>query len=49
MTIETINIFQAMFIDQDLEMYDKELGVAAMARTSNMNGDLGQVGVGETS
>ncbi|CAN0020880.1 unnamed protein product, partial [Choristocarpus tenellus] len=42
-TLEMVNAIQASFIDEDLEMYDKEQDTPALARTSNMNGDLGQV------
>ena len=42
-TVEMVNYFQAFFIDQDLEMYDAASDTPALARTSNMNGDLGSV------
>lgn len=42
-TVEMVNYFQAIMIDADLEMYDDDSDTPAMARTSNMNGDLGSV------
>ena len=42
-TIEMINYVQASYIDNDLEMYDDEDDVPALARTSNMNADLGMI------
>ena len=42
-TIEIINMGQAFFIREDIEMYDESQDVPAATRTSNMNGDLGQI------
>jgi magnesium-transporting ATPase (P-type) len=42
-TIEVCNYLQAFFIDNDKLMYDDISNNAAMARTSNMNSDLGMV------
>ncbi|KAG5185933.1 hypothetical protein JKP88DRAFT_310634 [Tribonema minus] len=42
-SLEVVNAVQADYIDQDLQMYDEEQDTPALARTSNMNADLGQV------
>jgi len=42
-TIEICNYFQANYIEYDLQMYDPESNTPALARTSNMNSDLGQI------
>ncbi|XP_043706715.1 probable phospholipid-transporting ATPase 4 [Telopea speciosissima] len=42
-SIEVVKVLQAMFINQDLHMYDEETGNPAQARTSNLNEELGQV------
>jgi phospholipid-transporting ATPase len=42
-TCETVNYIQAYFIDNDGQMYDSITNVPAVARTSNMNGDLGMI------
>ncbi|XP_057474839.1 probable phospholipid-transporting ATPase 4 [Actinidia eriantha] len=42
-SIEVVKVLQAMFINQDLHMYDEESGTPAQARTSNLNEELGQV------
>ncbi|CAN1837058.1 Probable phospholipid-transporting ATPase 4 [Linum perenne] len=42
-SIEVVKVCQAMFIDQDIHMYDEETGNTANARTSNLNEELGQV------
>ncbi|XP_010242266.1 PREDICTED: probable phospholipid-transporting ATPase 4 [Nelumbo nucifera] len=42
-SIEVVKVLQAMFINQDLQMYDEETGNPAQARTSNLNEELGQV------
>ena len=42
-TVEMVNFGQAYFMDADIEMYDPTSDVPMQARTSNMNGDLGQV------
>ncbi|XP_042482484.1 probable phospholipid-transporting ATPase 4 [Macadamia integrifolia] len=42
-SIELVKVLQAMFINQDLHMYDEETGIPADARTSNLNEELGQV------
>ena len=45
-TVEICNYFQAFFIDCDREMYDEVSDTPALARTSNMNSDLGMVRIG---
>eukprot|EP01038_Epipyxis_sp_PR26KG_P007214 gene7214-9844_t len=42
-TVEICNYLQAHFIDCDLELYHSESNTPAVARTSNMNSDLGMV------
>lgn len=42
-SIEVVKVLQAMFINQDIQMYDDESGNPAQARTSNLNEELGQV------
>ncbi|XP_058073959.1 probable phospholipid-transporting ATPase 4 [Magnolia sinica] len=42
-SIEVVKVLQAMFINQDIQMYDEETGKTAQARTSNLNEELGQV------
>ncbi|XAR49922.1 Phospholipid-translocating ATPase [Bertholletia excelsa] len=42
-SIEVVKVLQAMFINQDIDMYDEESGTPAQARTSNLNEELGQV------
>ncbi|KAH7416452.1 hypothetical protein KP509_14G092100 [Ceratopteris richardii] len=42
-SIEVVKVAQAMFINQDLEMYYEETDTPARARTSNLNEELGQV------
>lgn len=42
-SLEVVRTFQAHFINSDIEMYDKESETYAMARTSNLNEELGQV------
>ena len=43
-SLETVKVIQSMvFISRDLEMYHEETDTPAMARTSNLNEDLGQV------
>lgn len=42
-SLEVVRTFQAHFINSDIEMYDKESDTFAMARTSNLNEELGQV------
>jgi magnesium-transporting ATPase (P-type) len=42
-SLEVVRTFQAHFINSDLEMYDKNTDTFAMARTSNLNEELGQV------
>jgi phospholipid-translocating P-type ATPase (flippase) len=41
--MEMVNYCQAFFIDNDIKMYDSEADMPAMARTSNMNGDLASI------
>lgn len=43
-TLEIVRFIQAQFINWDLEMYCKENDTPAVARTSNLNEELGQVG-----
>lgn len=42
-TVETVLIFQASFIENDIEMYDEGSDTPASVRTSNLNSDFGQV------
>uniref|UniRef100_A0A3P9HYL8 Phospholipid-transporting ATPase n=1 Tax=Oryzias latipes TaxID=8090 RepID=A0A3P9HYL8_ORYLA len=42
-TLEVVKFIQALFINWDVEMYYSETDTAAMARTSNLNEELGQV------
>ncbi len=42
-TVEVCNYFQAFFVDHDLRLYDAHSDTPALARTSNMNSDLGMV------
>ncbi|KAI3455582.1 hypothetical protein Pfo_012245 [Paulownia fortunei] len=42
-SIEVVKVLQALFINQDIHMYDEETGTPAQARTSNLNEELGQV------
>lgn len=42
-TCETVNYVQAYFIDNDVSMYDSTTNIPTVARTSNMNGDLGMI------
>lgn len=42
-SIEVVKVLQALFINQDINMYDEETGTPAEARTSNLNEELGQV------
>ncbi|PKU73362.1 probable phospholipid-transporting ATPase 4 isoform X1 [Dendrobium catenatum] len=42
-SIELVKVLQAMFINQDIQMFDEESGNTAQARTSNLNEELGQV------
>ncbi|KAK6645447.1 hypothetical protein RUM43_001724 [Polyplax serrata] len=42
-SIEVVRIVQATFINMDLDMYYKESDTPAMARTSNLNEELGMV------
>lgn len=46
-TLEMVRFIQASFINADIEMYCEEKDTPAMARTSNLNEELGQVLVGE--
>ena len=38
-----VNYAQAYYIDNDIEMYDPETDTPALARTSSLNADLGQI------
>ena len=42
-TLELVKFVQAMFISMDLDMYDESTDTPAVARTSNLNEELGQV------
>ncbi|XP_066252376.1 probable phospholipid-transporting ATPase IA isoform X2 [Euwallacea similis] len=42
-TLEVVRFIQAIFINMDREMYHEETDTPAMARTSNLNEELGQV------
>jgi phospholipid-translocating P-type ATPase (flippase) len=42
-TLEVVNFVQAYYVDQDQELYDPVSNTPALARTSNQNGDLGQI------
>ncbi|KAF5285620.1 hypothetical protein FQR65_LT13101 [Abscondita terminalis] len=42
-TLEVVRFIQAIFINMDSEMYHEETNTPAMARTSNLNEELGQV------
>eukprot|EP00268_Persea_americana_P023564 TRINITY_DN23132_c0_g2_i2.p1 TRINITY_DN23132_c0_g2~~TRINITY_DN23132_c0_g2_i2.p1 ORF type:complete len:977 (+),score=213.52 TRINITY_DN23132_c0_g2_i2:372-3302(+) len=42
-SIEVVKVLQAMLINSDIKLYDEETGNSAMARTSNLNEELGQV------
>ncbi|KAI1292635.1 Phospholipid-transporting ATPase IB [Halotydeus destructor] len=42
-TLEVVRFIQAHFINSDLEMYCEETDTPAMARTSNLNEELGQI------
>nr|VZI50969.1 unnamed protein product [Spirometra erinaceieuropaei] len=42
-TLDVVRFIQAHFISLDCEMYDEESNSPAIARTSNLNEDLGQV------
>ncbi|XP_047324539.1 probable phospholipid-transporting ATPase 4 [Impatiens glandulifera] len=42
-SIEVVKVLQAIFINQDIHMFDEDTGTPAQARTSNLNEELGQV------
>mmetsp|Transcript_60087 Transcript_60087/g.143170 ORF Transcript_60087/g.143170 Transcript_60087/m.143170 type:complete len:1566 (+) Transcript_60087:92-4789(+) len=42
-SMEFVNLFQKMYIQQDLRMYDHELDVRARVRTANLCQEIGQV------
>ena len=42
-TLELVRFVQAIFINMDIEMYDSDSDTAALARTSNLNEELGMV------
>uniref|UniRef100_UPI00358FB1BC probable phospholipid-transporting ATPase IA isoform X2 n=1 Tax=Myxine glutinosa TaxID=7769 RepID=UPI00358FB1BC len=42
-TLEVVKFIQALFINWDVDMYHDETNMPTMARTSNLNEDLGQV------
>ncbi|CAH8541354.1 unnamed protein product [Schistosoma rodhaini] len=41
--LEVVRFIQALYINWDLDMYDSDSDTPAMARTSNLNEELGQV------
>ncbi|XP_013928112.1 PREDICTED: phospholipid-transporting ATPase IB [Thamnophis sirtalis] len=47
-TLEVVKFTQALFINWDIDMYYTETDTPAMARTSNLNEELGQLGKEET-
>uniref|UniRef100_A0AAF5PQ80 Phospholipid-transporting ATPase n=3 Tax=Wuchereria bancrofti TaxID=6293 RepID=A0AAF5PQ80_WUCBA len=42
-TLELVRFFQAVYINNDISMYDERTDSCAVARTSNLNEELGQV------
>ena len=42
-TVEMVNFMQAFYIDNDIEMCDPITDTPALARTSSLNADLGQI------
>jgi len=42
-SMEFVKLIQAIFINSDVEMYHKETDTPALARTSNLNEELGQI------
>ncbi|MCP9259162.1 Phospholipid-transporting ATPase tat-1 [Dirofilaria immitis] len=42
-TLELVRFFQAVYINNDIGMYDERTDSCAVARTSNLNEELGQV------
>lgn len=42
-TLEIVKFFQAKFINKDLDMYHEDTKTYALARTSNLNEELGQI------
>ncbi|KAF2078368.1 hypothetical protein CYY_000352 [Polysphondylium violaceum] len=42
-SMEFVKLIQALFINSDIEMYHKETDTPALARTSNLNEELGQI------
>ncbi len=42
-TLEVVRFFQAFYINNDIEMYDANSDSCAVARTSNLNEELGLV------
>ena len=42
-TLEIVKFMQAKFINKDLDMYHEETETYALARTSNLNEELGQI------
>ena len=42
-SIELVKVLQSIFINQDINMYYEELDKPALARTSNLNEELGQI------
>ncbi|KAK7870454.1 hypothetical protein R5R35_000733 [Gryllus longicercus] len=42
-SLEVVRFMQAIFINMDIDMYHEESDTPAMARTSNLNEELGQV------
>ncbi|CAG9539726.1 unnamed protein product [Cercopithifilaria johnstoni] len=42
-TLEIVRFFQAVYLNNDIDMYDEKTDSCAVARTSNLNEELGQV------
>jgi magnesium-transporting ATPase (P-type) len=42
-SMELVKFSQAWFISQDIDMFDESSQTAALARTSNLNEELGQI------
>lgn len=45
MNIEIYRVFNAFFIQQDLQLYDTETDQRAVVNSSNLNEDLGQINI----
>lgn len=44
-TLEMVRFIQATFINMDIDMYHTQTNTPAMARTSNLNEELGMVNI----